>query len=386
VSPPPTPPLPPKLPQLLVVDDEKDNIDALKRLLRKDFEVLSALSGEEGLKVLQTPGVRVDAIVSDQRMPGMSGSEFLGKVQEIDPVATRLLLTGFADLDAVVDAVNRGHIWRYLQKPWEPDDLRMTVNQAAERTRMARSLDQSRKELERALNELRAKDWARERLLQILLHEFRTAPQILDSLRQLDGGGTDSEVRLRFIENLAKRFHLMEQDILMLLSDEKRIASLPKDTFRLSELLGQTITAPHALEIPSGLAEAPVAAPKLPVQEALAHFLTLMARNSAQAPVQVSFDVTTGSPTILYVTYRISASGNGALLPESLSAQKVEAALAWPALLEPFVGLDDFARHSTGLRTETARIVRQLASLGARCEFQVSGKAETIELVVAFKG
>jgi FixJ family two-component response regulator len=370
------------LPQLLVVDDEKDNLDALKRLLRKEFEVLTALSAEEGLKILEG-GARVDAIVSDQRMPGMTGSEFLGKVQEIDPVATRILLTGFADLEAVVDAVNRGHIWRYVQKPWEPEDLRMTVNQAAERTRMSRSLDQSRRELERALNELRAKDWARERLLQILLHEFRTGPQILESLRQLDGGGPDAEVRLRFLSNLEKRFTLMEQDIESLLSDERRISSLPKESFRLSEVLRPVVTAPHALDAAAD--DPSVSAPRAVVQEALAHFLDLMSRNSARAPVQVSLEVTKSQPPALYVTYRIEAPGRGPLLPESLSAQKVEAALAWPALLEPFVGVDDFTRHSTGLRMETARVVRQLASLGARSEFQVSGKAEFVELLVAFK-
>lgn len=372
------------LPQLLVVDDEKDNLDALRRLLRKEFEVVTALSGEEGLKILQS-GTRVDAIVSDQRMPGMSGSEFLGQAQTIDPIATRILLTGFADLEAVVDAVNRGNIWRYIQKPWEPDDLRMTVNQAAERTRLSRSLEQSRKELERALNELRAKDWARERLLQILLHEFRTAPQILDSLRQLDGGGPDAEVRLRFLENLEKRFTLMEQDIQTLLSDEKRIASLPKENLTLSEVLNQVVMAPHHLDLSAAEDEPALSAPRQPLQEGLAHLLSLMARNSAQAPVQVSLDVSPGAPPQRYLSYRIINPGRGTLLPESLSSQKVEAALAWPALLEPFVGLDDFTRHSGGLRMETARVVRQLASLGARSEFQVSGNGETIELIVAFK-
>ena len=187
----------PALPRILIVDDETDNLDAIKRLLRKQFEIFTSESGEAALEVMHSIGA-VDVILSDQRMPGMSGSEFLEKAQEIDATPTRLLITGFADLEGVIDAINRGHIWRYIAKPWEPDDLRQTLLQAAERTRMRRSLDESRRDLERALREIRAKDWARERLFQILLHEFRTAPQILQSVKELGNDSASAPLRDQF--------------------------------------------------------------------------------------------------------------------------------------------------------------------------------------------
>ncbi len=369
------------LPRILVVDDEKDNVEALKRLLRREFEVLPAFEGEEALEILkQNPDL--DVILSDQRMPGMSGSEFLGKAQALDPIVTRVLLTGFSDLEAVIDAVNRGHIWRYLAKPWEPEDLKQALKQAAERTRLRRSLDQSRQELERALTELRAKDWARERLLQILLHEFRTAPQIIEGLRGLDPGGADADARARFMDSLSARFEVMERDISSLLADEKVFSQLTKGRVRLTETLKSIGLNP---EIQFEGNEAPLLVHEASLKEVLAHFFEMMKLNSAQAPVKVTIDLSRGAKTDLFVSFSIAKSGSGPLLPTGLQDQKLEARLAWPLLLEPFVGTEDFKRHSTGLRVDAARKARLLVALGGRSEFQISSSGDSVELLVAFK-
>jgi CheY-like chemotaxis protein len=364
-------------PRVLIVDDELDNVDALTRLLRRDFEVLAALSGEDALKMLGTNG-QVDVVVSDQRMPGMSGSEFLEKVRHLDPVPTRILLTGFADLEAVIEAVNRGQIWRYIAKPWEPDDFTMAVKQAAERTRLSRSLNQSRRELERALNELRAKDWARERLLQILLHEFRTAPQILEGLEQLDPGGGDAAARKTFIRNLRKRFAAMQSDIEALLQEEKKFGDLPKEALKVSPILAAI--AGNSFRNNVGSEELAVLSNGASLAIAFKHLHELVSRNSEKAPVSVSIDQSTGPAPNLYVTFAIEGK---ALLPEGL--QKLDANLAWTALLEPFVGMDDFAHHSTGLRVQTASMVRMLSAIGGRAEIQVIGGGKRVELHVSFK-
>jgi response regulator RpfG family c-di-GMP phosphodiesterase len=118
---------------LLLVDDEKAITRALNRLFRKEgYRIMTAQSGPEGLEKLQQSDGPVSMIISDQRMPEMNGAAFLEKAKSIYPDAIRYLLTGYSDLDAVVDAVNRGEIHRYLTKPWNDDDLVLQVKQSLE--------------------------------------------------------------------------------------------------------------------------------------------------------------------------------------------------------------------------------------------------------------
>ncbi len=119
--------------RLLFVDDEEAITNALRRLFRKDgHEIHTASSGKEGIAKLKGMNKPFSLIISDQRMPEMSGSEFLEKAKQVFPNATRMLLTGYSDMDAIVDAVNRGEIHRYLTKPWNDDDLLLQVRQSLE--------------------------------------------------------------------------------------------------------------------------------------------------------------------------------------------------------------------------------------------------------------
>lgn len=370
--------------RVLIVDDEKDNLNALRRLLRTHFEVFTANNGEEALDLVQKQPP-FDVLVSDQRMPGMTGSQFFEKVQKFSPKSTRILLTGFADLEAVIEAVNNGHIWRYISKPWEPEDLIQTLHQAAERTQMSRSLDRSKKELEKALNELRAKDWARERLLLILLHEFRTAPQILQNLITLndDKDPADRALRTQFLENLNKRFELMSSDISSLLEDEKRFAALEKSSVSLLATL-EELRLKRGVVFESQLsggrdAEVFTNAPQL--REALDHFYKVIASNSRDVRPVLTLEELSGQ---YFISFRIE-SPTPPLLPKGLEKAALHANLAWTALLEPFVGLEAFEHHSTGLRVETARWVRFLNSQGFRPEFQISENGSQVELLLSIK-
>ncbi|KER09614.1 MAG: hypothetical protein HY22_10190 [[Candidatus Thermochlorobacteriaceae] bacterium GBChlB] len=111
-------------PQLLFVDDEPMILQSLS-LLFEDYTVLTATSGEDGLKLLAQHPISV--IVSDQRMPKMTGVEFLRQAKEIAPHAIRILMTGYSDLDAVINSVNVGEVFRYINKPWQADKLRETI-------------------------------------------------------------------------------------------------------------------------------------------------------------------------------------------------------------------------------------------------------------------
>jgi diguanylate cyclase (GGDEF)-like protein len=114
---------------LLLVDDEEDIGAALARLLRRDgYKILRANSGREGMEMLAQHEVGV--VISDQRMPEMSGVEFLSKVKELYPNTIRIVLSGYADLDSVVDAINRGAVYKFFAKPWDNEALRAEVLEA----------------------------------------------------------------------------------------------------------------------------------------------------------------------------------------------------------------------------------------------------------------
>jgi len=119
--------------RLLLVDDEESITKALYRIFRREgYEILTASSGQEGLEVLKEDKKPFSLIISDQRMPGMSGAQFLEKAKKIFPNAMRILLTGYSDMDAIVDAINKGEIHRYLTKPWNDDDLLIQIRHALE--------------------------------------------------------------------------------------------------------------------------------------------------------------------------------------------------------------------------------------------------------------
>jgi response regulator RpfG family c-di-GMP phosphodiesterase len=114
---------------LLIVDDEPDVCDSVHDLLRREFRVLKAHSGQEGFRLMQEEEVHI--IMTDQRMPQVSGVELLTKVKARNPQAVRMLFTGYADLESIIAAINQGHVYQFLKKPWQPEELVDAVRQAA---------------------------------------------------------------------------------------------------------------------------------------------------------------------------------------------------------------------------------------------------------------
>lgn len=116
--------------KILYVDDEPNNLLGFKSTFRRDYDIFTAESAAEGVRILENE--HIDIIFTDQRMPGVTGAEFLASIIDRFPDPMRILLTGFTDFGALVEAVNKGHIYRYMQKPWSEDDIRMAVSQAYE--------------------------------------------------------------------------------------------------------------------------------------------------------------------------------------------------------------------------------------------------------------
>jgi len=141
---------------VLVVDDEPDILRAFAFNYGDDFQVLTAESGAHGLALLETHEPAV--IVADQRMPAMSGTDFLERSMVLRPDAVRIILTGYTDIDAIVQAINRSRIYRYVTKPWESEELRLTLRRAVEAFHLVRENGRLVEELRRANERLAAEN------------------------------------------------------------------------------------------------------------------------------------------------------------------------------------------------------------------------------------
>lgn len=140
--------------RILCVDDEKNVLRALERtFLDEDYEILTAVSGEEGLKILRERQP-VHIIISDYRMPGMNGIEFLKEVCDGWPDTIRIVLSGYTDTGTIIDAINEGQIFKFIPKPWDDDEFRVTIAKAADHYFLRKKNEELTDELRKANAEL----------------------------------------------------------------------------------------------------------------------------------------------------------------------------------------------------------------------------------------
>ncbi len=123
--------------KIMIVDDEPANLRVLERLFRPNYQVITAPSGAEALALLERH--EVELLITDQRMPAMTGIELMTKTVAIRPQMVKILLTGYTDVGALIEALNSGLVYRYLTKPWNNDDLRLTVSRALEHYEMMKA-------------------------------------------------------------------------------------------------------------------------------------------------------------------------------------------------------------------------------------------------------
>ncbi|QDV34165.1 hybrid sensor histidine kinase/response regulator [Tautonia plasticadhaerens] len=171
-------------PGLLVVDDEAEVLRSLFDLFRLDYRVLTATRGAEALEILQEEQ-EVSVVMSDQRMPEMTGVEFLSRARAIRPEATRLLITGYADLKAVIDAINEGHVFRYVAKPWDPDELGTVIRQAVEHHDLIVEKQGLIEELRTANARLEEANRLKSNFIEVASHELNTPVTIVLGMAEL---------------------------------------------------------------------------------------------------------------------------------------------------------------------------------------------------------
>jgi K+-sensing histidine kinase KdpD len=203
---------------LLVVDDESDNLDALERIFRKKYHFLRADSGVEALKILSSHP-EIDVIITDQRMPQMTGVELLEQTLATHPHTVRILLTGYTEIDSIIAAVNQGHIFRYITKPWDSTDLINSVEQAVEHYARGRQLELKNAQLENALSELKLLDKAKDRFMILINHELKTPLTVINSFSGLLSETIltdDQKIYLDRITRSTNRLHEIIEDTLVL--------------------------------------------------------------------------------------------------------------------------------------------------------------------------
>ncbi len=173
---------------LLLVDDEENILNALSRLLRRDgYHILTADSGQDGLVLLEQHQVGV--IITDQRMPQMTGSEFLSQVKELYPGTIRIVLSGYTELKSVTDAINRGAIYKFLTKPWDDRLLRDNIEEAfrqyemqGENQRLAQELQAANAELSDINQDLERRVEEKTREIVYNLRTLRISQDVLEHL------------------------------------------------------------------------------------------------------------------------------------------------------------------------------------------------------------
>ena len=246
-------------PCLLVVDDEPDLVQSVKDLLRFEYKVLGATRASEGLRIMSAENVQI--VMSDQRMPEMTGVEFLSTLKQTHPDTVRLLFTAYADLTAVIDAINEGNVYRYISKPWEPGELRTVLRQAleyqtlqAERKQLIDEVRQKNVQLEAANAELRQANDLKRAFIRVASHELRTPLTLVLGLAELcarsPGAPAMIQAWLNQICQAGARLNdRVDQMVKMLLAEqfERPLRPRPTDIASLLRAAGQEVATFVAL-------------------------------------------------------------------------------------------------------------------------------------------
>ena len=226
-------------PTILCVDDEIDNVDALERLFRSRYTVLKSTSAQDALTMLDQYPEPISVIITDQRMPVMTGSEFLAATLEKRPDSIRILLTGYTDIQSVIEAVNNGQIYRYINKPWDPIDLMATVDSAAEKFQMTRDLKIKNAELTKAYQELKTLDDAKNQFMILINHELKTPLTTILSFTELLKEGRlndEQETCVSRIYKSAEKLRTLVDDALLIVSGETNVLRTRIAPFALGDL------------------------------------------------------------------------------------------------------------------------------------------------------
>lgn len=189
-------------PGVLYVDDEENNLVAFRSYFRKDYSVYTATGAEEGLKILDQQSVQI--IVTDQRMPVINGVDFLERTIEKYPDTVRLLITGYSDIKLVIDAINKGQIHKYIEKPWDWDKLKLILENCTDIYKGRIALKQKNEELQKTNEELN-------RFIYSASHDLRSPITSILGILQL--ARLEENLSLEYLDIIEKNIQKLDSYI-----------------------------------------------------------------------------------------------------------------------------------------------------------------------------
>jgi signal transduction histidine kinase len=233
-------------PTLLVVDDERDVLNSVRDWLRIDYRVITFQRGTEALEYLRS-GQVADVILSDQRMPEMSGVEVLCQAKAIRPETTRLLFTAYIDIRTVIDAINQGNVFRYLAKPCDPDELALVVRQAVEHHNLIMEKTRLLAELKESNTRLLEANRLKGAFIEVASHELNTPVTVVLGMLELwkmSQGQSASAIERQWIDRIgaaAGRLAKTVEKMLKLVRNREFSQSVDAQSIELEPLVRQAI-------------------------------------------------------------------------------------------------------------------------------------------------
>lgn len=231
---------------VLLVDDEILNLTSLASLLEDDYRVHMASNANDALQQLTDPvfAAGIHVIISDQRMPGMTGVELLGHTRHLCPQAKRILLTGYTDIDAIVGAINEAAIWKYLRKPIDSQELKLTLARACEAWQLEQDNLGLLSELKRAIAQLSLLDADKMAFLRYLAHEMNTPLNWLSAAQVIDRSSLSAETNemLDFVDQGQNRLRGLISAVLRYFQAAGLELQAHREQVDLSVLLSRQIT------------------------------------------------------------------------------------------------------------------------------------------------
>lgn len=319
---------------LLIVDDEPEVLNSLRSLFRRHYTVLMAERPDAALNLLKEKEVHV--IISDQRMPGMNGTEFLTRVRDQHPDVIRLMMTGYTDINSVIEAINRGHIYRYISKPWDTGELEVVVRQATEQYELLTERKRLLRELEEA-NQLKAN------FITIASHEFNTPLTVVMGMLQLALGRSMDATTKDYLERslrAAERLHKRLANIFKLLQEKDFRRSLERAAVPIERLFQDVVLGCQPfLLLRKQQVEIEVSDPQIAVAGSPSHLRDVMENLLANA-IKFSRDEAT-------IRLRGTREGNRARL-EIIDNGVGISTQDQPHVFEPLFSSWDAMHHSTG--------------------------------------
>ncbi len=253
---------------VLYVDDEENNLNSFRAALRRNYNIYTALSGEEGMDILSKNDIHV--VVTDQRMPNMTGVQFL---QHIPPEKDniRIILTGFSDIESIIEAINTGMVYRYITKPWDKDELKITIDNAIETIMLRRNNKHLIEELKEYNEQLEEKVFLRTKEIEKQKEIIEAAKLQSDSLLLNILPGEIADELKKFGKSYARK----HDQVSVLFADIKGFTSIAemltpvKLVTQLDEVFGafDNIIAKHGMEKIKTIGDAYMCACGLPLAD-----------------------------------------------------------------------------------------------------------------------